>query len=187
MGTTIAQFSPDPMREIELMTAAVELFKARYPNDPGHFNSVFALGQLYRTQGEMHKAVEYFRAASEVFQHSGLQAYSDLGASYAWAAFCEMQLGWVDDALRDYEKGIELLRQHVGDVSVYTRIHLGLYGQVLHQAGKTRTGARLFRSGADAGEHRESDGRRVRYRRLQGARTAAGRSAGRRWRCSTLQ
>lgn len=144
MGTTIAQFSRDPMREIELMSAAVALFKARYPNDPGHFNSVYALGQLYRTQGDMHAAVNYFQAASQVFQQSGLQAYSDLGASYAWAAFCEMQLGWVDDALRDYQKGIELLRQHVGDVSIYTRIHLGLYGQALHQAGKLEQAHEYF-------------------------------------------
>lgn len=144
MGTTIAQFSPDPMHEIELMTGAVELYKTRYPNDPGHFNSVFALGQLNRTQGDMHAAVKYFRAASQVFQQSGLQAYSDLGSSYAWAAFCEMQLGWVDDALRDYEKGIELLRQHAGDVSVYTRIHLGLYGQALHQAGKLKQAHEYF-------------------------------------------
>jgi tetratricopeptide (TPR) repeat protein len=144
MGTTIAQFSADPGREIELMTAAVELFKARYPNDPGHFNSVFALGQLHRTQGDMHAALEYFQAASEVFQSSGLQAYSDLGSSYAWAAFCEMQLGWVDDALRDYEKGIQLLRQHAGDVSIYTRIHLGLYGQALHQAGKLEQAHEYF-------------------------------------------
>jgi Tfp pilus assembly protein PilF len=132
------------MREIELMTAAVELFKTRYPNDPGHFNSVYALGQLYRTQGDMQAAIEYFRAASQVFQQSGLQAFSDLGASYAWAAFCEMQLGWVDDALRDYEKGIELLRQHAGDVSIYTRIHLGLYGQALHQAGKLEHAHQYF-------------------------------------------
>jgi serine/threonine protein kinase len=144
MGTTIAQFSPDPMREIELMTAAVELFKARYPNDPGHFNSVFALGQLHRTQGDMLAAVKYFQAANQVFHQSGLQAYSDLGASYAWAAFCEMQLGWVDDALRDYEKGVELLRQHAGDVSIYTRIHLGLYGLALHQAGKLKQAHEYF-------------------------------------------
>jgi serine/threonine protein kinase/tetratricopeptide (TPR) repeat protein len=144
MGTTIAQFSADPMHEIELMTGAVELYETRYPNDPGHFNSVFALGQLNRTQGDMRAAVKYFRAASEVFQQSGLQAYSDLGSSYAWAAFCEMQLGWVDDALRDYEKGIELLRQHAGDVSVYTRIHLGLYGQALHRAGKLKQAHEYF-------------------------------------------
>ena len=136
MGTTIAQFSADPMREIELMTAAMELFETRYPNDPGHFNSVFALGQLHRTGGDMQAAVKYFQAASQVFQQSGLQAHSDLGASHAWAAFCEMQLGRVEDALRDYEKGVPLLRQHVGDVSVYTRIHLGLYGQALHRAGQ---------------------------------------------------
>jgi serine/threonine protein kinase/tetratricopeptide (TPR) repeat protein len=144
MGTTIAQFSSDPMREIQLMTAAVELFKTRYPHDPGYFNSVFALGQLNRTQGDMHAAIKYFQAASEVFKTSGLQAYSDLGASYAWAAFCEMQLGWVDDALRDYEKGIVLLRQHAGDVSIYTRIHLGLYGQALHQAGKIKQAHEYF-------------------------------------------
>jgi tetratricopeptide (TPR) repeat protein len=144
MGTTIAQFSADPLHEIELMTAAVKLFETRYPNDPGHFNSVYALGQLYRTQGDMHAAVKYFQAASRVFERSGLQAYSDLGASYAWAGFCEMQLGWVDDALRDYAKGIELLRQHAGDVSVYTRIHLGLYGQALHQAGKLQQAHQYF-------------------------------------------
>lgn len=144
MGTTIAQFSADPMREIQLMSAAVELFKARYPRDPGYFNSVFALGQLYRTQGDMHTAIKYFQAAIEVFQQSGLQAYSDLGASYSWAAFCEMQLGWVDDALRNYEKGIALLRQHAGDVSIYTRIHLGLYGQALHQAGKIEAAHEYF-------------------------------------------
>jgi tetratricopeptide (TPR) repeat protein/tRNA A-37 threonylcarbamoyl transferase component Bud32 len=144
LGTTIAQFSTDPMREIRLMSAAVDLFKTRYPNDPGHFNSVYALGQLHRTQGDMHTAVEYFQAAIDVFQRSGLQAYSDLGASYAWAAFCEMQLGWVDDALRDYEKGIGLLRQHAGDVSIYTRIHLGLYGQALHQAGRIKQAHEYF-------------------------------------------
>ena len=144
MGTTIAQFSADPMHEIELMSAAVKLFQTRYPNDPGHFNSVYALGQLYRTQGDMHAAVKYFQAASMVFERSGLQAYSDLGASYAWAGFCEMQLGWVDDALRDYAKGIELLRQHAGDVSIYTRIHLGLYGQALHQAGKLEQAHEYF-------------------------------------------
>lgn len=144
LGTTIAQFSPDPQREIRLVSAAVELFKARYPNDPGHFNSVYALGQLNRTQGDMRRAVEYFKAASQVFQQSGLQAYSDLGASYAWAAFCEMQLGWVDDALRDYAKGVELLRQHAGDGSIYTRTHLGLYGQVLHQAGRIKEAHEFF-------------------------------------------
>lgn len=144
MGTTIAQFSSDPMREIQLMAAAVELFKTRYPKDPGHFNSVFALGQLHRTQGDMHTAMQNFRAAIQVFQQSGLQAYSDLGASYAWAAFCEMQLGLVDDALRDYEKGIALLRQHAGDVSIYTRIHLGLYGQALHLAGKVKQAHEYF-------------------------------------------
>lgn len=144
MGTTIAQFSADPMREIELMSAAVELYKTRYPNDPGHFNSVYALGQLYRTQGDMREAVKYFQAASQVFLESGLQASSDLGASYAWAAFCEMQLGWVDDALRDYARGIELMRRHVGDVSVYTRIHLGLYGQVLHHADRLEEAHQYF-------------------------------------------
>jgi tetratricopeptide (TPR) repeat protein len=144
MGTTIAQFSANPMREIELMKAAVELYKTRYPKDPGYFNSVFALGQLHRTQGDMPAAIKYFQAASEVFQESGLQAYSDLGSSYAWAAFCEMQLGWVDDALRDYEKGIKLLREHAGDVSVYTRIHLGLYGRALHQAGKIEQAHEYF-------------------------------------------
>ena len=144
LGTTIAQFSPDPEREIRLVSAAVELFKTRYPNDPGHFNSVYALGQLQRTQGDMRRAVEYFRAASEVFQQSGLQAYSDLGASYAWAAFCEMQLGWVDDALRDFEKGVRLLRQHAGDGSLYTRVHLGLYGQALHQAGRIEQAHEYF-------------------------------------------
>jgi tetratricopeptide (TPR) repeat protein len=144
LGTTIAQFSPDPEREIRLVSAAADLFKARYPNDPGHFNSVYALGQLYRTQGEMRRAMEYFKAASEVFAASGLQAYSDLGASYAWAAFCEMQLGRVDAALRDYEKGIALLRQHAGDVSVYTRFHLGLYGQVLYQAGQVEQATKYF-------------------------------------------
>ncbi len=144
LGTTIAQFSPDPQREIQLVSAAVQLFEARYPNDPGHFNSVFALGQLQRTQGDMRAAVQHFKAASQVFQQSGLQAYSDLGASYAWAAFCEMRLGWVDDALRDFEKGIELLRQHAGDNSVYTRIHLGLYGQALHQAGRIRQAHEYF-------------------------------------------
>nr|WP_298717310.1 serine/threonine-protein kinase [uncultured Steroidobacter sp.] len=144
LGTTIAQFSADPRREIELMSAAVELFKTRYPKDPGYFNSVFALGQLHRTQGDMHAAVKDFRAASEVFQRSGLQAYSDLGSSYAWAAFCEMQLGWVDDALRNYEKGIKLLREHAGDVSIYTRIHLGLYGRALHQAGRIEQAHQYF-------------------------------------------
>lgn len=136
LGTTIAQFSSDPAREIRLVTAATELYKARYPKDPGHFNAVFALGQLQRTQGDMRAAVEHFRAANRVFEQAGLQAYSDLGSSYAWAAFCEMQLGWVDDALRDYDRGVALLRQHVGDASIYTRIHLGLYGQALHQAGR---------------------------------------------------
>jgi tetratricopeptide (TPR) repeat protein len=126
------------------MTAAVALYKTRYPNDPGHFSSVYALAQLYRTQGDMPAAIKYFQAANQVFQQSGLQAYSDLGASYAWAAFCEMQLGWVDDALRDYEKGIELLRQHAGEASVYTRIHLGLYGQALHQAGKIKQAHEYF-------------------------------------------
>jgi hypothetical protein len=143
-GTTIAQFSPDPAREIRLVSAAAELFKVRYPNDPGHFNSVFALGQLQRTQGDMRGALDRFKAASEVFQRSGLQAYSDLGSSYAWAAFCEMQLGWVDDALLHYEKGIELLRSHAGDGSIYTRIHLGLYGQALHQAGKLQRAHEYF-------------------------------------------
>lgn len=144
LGTTIAQFSADPQREIRLVSAAVQLFQARYPNDPGHFNSVFALGQLQRTQGDMHRAVEHFKAASQVFQQSGLQAYSDLGASYAWAAFCEMRLGRVDDALRDFDQGVGLLRQHAGDGSVYTRIHLGLYGQALHQAGRIKQAHEYF-------------------------------------------
>jgi tetratricopeptide (TPR) repeat protein len=144
LGTTIAQFSPDPEREIRLVSAAVKLFEARYPNDPGHFNSVFALGQLQRTQGDMRSAVGHFQAASRVFQQSGLQAYSDLGSSYAWAAFCEMQLGQVDDALRNYAKGVPLLRQHAGDVSLYTRIHLGLYGQALHQSGRVKEAHEYF-------------------------------------------
>jgi serine/threonine protein kinase/tetratricopeptide (TPR) repeat protein len=144
LGTTIAQFSPDPQREIALVSAAAELFKARYPNDPGHFNSMFALGQLQRTQGNMRRALEHFKAAIEVFQQSGLQAYSDLGASYSWAAFCEMQLGKVDDALRDYEQGVALMRQHAGDGSIYTRIHLGLYGEVLHHAGRIKQAHEFF-------------------------------------------
>ncbi|HEY0683110.1 MAG TPA: protein kinase [Steroidobacter sp.] len=144
LGTTIAQFSTDPLREIRLVSAAAELFKARYPNDPGHFNSVYALGQLQRTQGDMRRAIKQFQAASKVFEQSGLQAFSDLGASYAWAAFCEMQLGWVDEALRDYEKGIQLLRQHAGDNSHYTRVHLGLYGQALHQAGRIEQAHEYF-------------------------------------------
>ena len=144
LGTTIAQFSRDPEREIRLVSAAAKLFKERYPNDPGHFNSVYALGQLYRTQSDMRRAVTQFQAAIQVFEQAGLQAFSDLGASYAWAAFCEMHLGWVDAALRDYEKGVELLRQHAGDASLYTRIHLGLYGQVLHQAGRVEQAHQYF-------------------------------------------
>jgi tetratricopeptide (TPR) repeat protein len=127
-----------------LVSAAADLFKARYPKDPGHFNAVYVLGQLRRTQGDMRAALAQFKAAKEVFQQSGLQAYSDLGASYAWAAFCEMQLGKVDDALSDYDKGIALLRQHAGDESLYTRIHLGLYGRALHQAGRIKQAHEFF-------------------------------------------
>lgn len=144
LAATIAQFAPDPAQEIELVSAAAHLFETRYPNHPGYFNAVYVLGHLQRTRGEMGKALERFREATRVFETTGSQDFTNLGASYAWAGFCEVQLGQVTDALRDYEKGIALLRQHAGETSMFTRVHLGLYGQALHQAGKTREAQQYF-------------------------------------------
>lgn len=144
LGTTIAQLAPEPAREIELVSAAVRLFETRYPNNPGYFNAVYVLGHLKRTQGDMGGAVEHFREAGQVFEKTGSQDFTNLGASFAWAAFCEMQLGRVADALRDYDKGIALLRQHAGETSMFTRVHLGLYARALHQAGRTKEAREYF-------------------------------------------
>jgi serine/threonine-protein kinase len=138
MGTTVAQFAPDPAQEIQLVTAAAKLFEARYPNDPGYFTTVYVLGHLQRTQGDMRGALEQFRAAGQVFEKTGSQDFTNLGASFAWAAHCEVQLGQVSEALRDYEKGLALLRQHAGESSMFTRVHLGIFAQALHYAGRIK-------------------------------------------------
>ncbi len=136
LTTTVAQFAPDPAEEIRIMRDGVALFEARYPAEPAYFSAVYSLGHLLRTQGDMQAALTRFREATEVFERANSRDFTNLGASYAWAAFCEMQLGRIDEALRDYEKGIALLRQHAGDASIYTRIHLGLYADALQQSGQ---------------------------------------------------
>jgi tetratricopeptide (TPR) repeat protein len=136
MGTTVAQFARDPAKEIQLVDAAVKLFQARYPTDPGYFSTAYVLGHLKRTQGDMRGALDHFRAAGQVFEKTGSRDFTNLGASFAWAAHCEVQLGQVGAALRDYEKGIALLRQHAGETSMFTRTHLGLFAQTLHYAGR---------------------------------------------------
>lgn len=138
MGTTVAQFAPDPAKEIQLVEAAAKLFETRFPNHPGYFNTVYVLGHLQRTQGDMRGALEHFRAAGQVFENTGSQDFTNLGASFAWAAHCEVQLGQVSEALRDYEKGLALLRQHAGEGSMFTRAHLGMFAQTLHYAGRIK-------------------------------------------------
>ncbi|HMN46275.1 MAG TPA: serine/threonine-protein kinase [Povalibacter sp.] len=136
LSTTVAQLATDPQREIELVRSAVELFARRYPTQPAYFAAVYTLGHLQRTQGDMRGAVERFSEATRIFEQTGSRDFTNLGASYAWGAFCRMQLGQVDEALADYEKGIALLRRHAGGNSIFTRVQLGLYAEALQQSGQ---------------------------------------------------
>jgi tetratricopeptide (TPR) repeat protein len=86
----------------------------------------------------MRGALERFREAGQVFENTGSQDFTNLGASHAWAAFCEVQLGQVSEALRDYDRGLALLRQHAGETSMFTRVHLGMFAQALHYAGRVK-------------------------------------------------
>ena len=136
LSTTVAQLAKDPQREIQLVRAGIDLFAQHYPTQPAYFAAVYTLGHLQRTQGDMQGAVKRFGEATRIFEKTGSRDYTNLGASYAWGAFCQMQLGRVNEALADYEKGIALLRRHAGEQSIFTRVQLGLYADALHQAGQ---------------------------------------------------
>ncbi len=144
LSTTVAQLATDPQREIELVRSAVDLFAQRYPTQPAYFAAVYTLGHLQRTQGDMRGAVERFREATRIFEQTGSRDFTNLGASHAWGAFCQMQLGRVDEALADYEKGIALLRRHAGENSIFTRVQLGLYAEALQQSGQLARANELF-------------------------------------------
>lgn len=144
LSTTVAQLATDPQREIELVRSAVDLFARRYPTQPAYFAAVYTLGHLQRTQGDMRGAVERFREAARIFDRTGSRDFTNLGASYAWGAFCQMQLGRVDEALADYEKGIALLRRHAGENSIFTRVQIGLYAEALQQSGQLARANELF-------------------------------------------
>jgi tetratricopeptide (TPR) repeat protein len=79
-----------------------------------------------------------------VFQQSGSKDFTNLAGSYAWAAFCEAQLGRMPEALSDYQIALPLLRQHAGASSILTRVHLGLYAYALHQSGHAKEAHALF-------------------------------------------
>jgi serine/threonine protein kinase/tetratricopeptide (TPR) repeat protein len=144
LSTTIVHFALDPQREIALVTEGVALFRTRYPTQPSYFQAAYSLGQLQRIQGDMQGAALQFKEATRVFQQSGSKDFTNLAGSYAWAAFCEAQLGRMPDALRDYEIALPLLRQHAGPNSILTRVHLGLYAEALHQSGRAKEAQALF-------------------------------------------
>ena len=144
LSATIAQLASDPKREIALVTQAVELFRTRYATQPGYFSSMYVLGHLQRTQGDMQGAARRFAQATEVFERSGSKDFTNYGASYAWGALCLMQEGHVAESLAQYAKALPLLRRHAGDRSMFTRVQLGLYAQALHQSGDTRRANELF-------------------------------------------
>jgi serine/threonine protein kinase len=144
LSTTIVHFAPDQQREIALVTAGVELFRTRYPTHPGYFQAVYSLGQLQRIQGDLQGALLQLKEATRVFVQSGSKDFTNQASSYAWAAFCESQLGRMPEALRDYQIALPLLRQHAGANSILTRGQLGLYAHALHQSGRVNEAQALF-------------------------------------------
>lgn len=144
LAASIAYLSKDSNREIALVREAVELFRVRYPTNPGYFNAINTLAHLNRTDMRFKEAAAMFRAAGEAFERSGSRDYTNYAASFGWAAFCELRIGRIGDALRNYEHGIPLLAQQIGSESIMVRMQSGLYAQALHQAGKTSESAAEF-------------------------------------------
>lgn len=144
LAASIAYLSRDSQREIALVREAVELFRTRYPANPGYFNAINTLAHLYRTDTRFKEAAAAFRDAGLAFERSGSRDYTNYAASFGWAAFCELRIGHIEDALRDYERGIPLLEKQIGPDSIMVRMQAGLYAQALHQAGKIAESAERF-------------------------------------------
>lgn len=136
LSNTVAQFSPDPARETALVQRAVELYQTRYPKQPEYFTALFYLGNLHRTQQRPAEALKAFRQAIEVFEQVGARDFTNLGSSYGFAGECELWLGRIRDAVKDYEKGLEILGRHAGPDSLVTRFQRIQYSEVLYHAGR---------------------------------------------------
>ena len=141
---TVAQLAPDAEREIALVKKGAALYEQRYPHDPGYFNALWVLGNLYRTQQDPAQAVGYFQRAIAEFRRTGSRDYTNFGASHGFLALCEFQLGRVPPALAHYAQGLALLDQHAGPNALVTRFHRGIYASMLHQAGHPDEAHRLF-------------------------------------------
>ena len=142
--TTVAQMAPDAAREIEIVKHGADLFEQRYPQDPAHFNALWVLGNLYRTQQQPAEAAVNFRRAIAAFEQVGSRDYTNYGASHGFLAQCEFGLGHVKTALELYPKGLELLDRHAGPTALVTRFHRGNYAFMLHVAGHPQEAHRVF-------------------------------------------
>ena len=142
--TTVAQMAPDSAREIEIVKHGAELFEQRYPKDPSHFNALWVLGNLYRTQQQPVAAAENFRRAIAAFEHVGSRDYTNYAASHGFLAQCEAGLGHMQAATELYAKGLQLLDRHAGPAALVTRFHRGNYALILHVAGRPEEAHRLF-------------------------------------------
>ncbi len=142
--TTVAQLAPDADREIALVKQGATIYERRYPRDPGYFNALWVLGNLYRTQQDPAQAIPFFQRAVAEFKRTGSRDFTNYGASHGFLALCEFQLGRVPSALAHYAQGLALLDQHAGAAALVTRFHRGIYAFMLHQAGQPEMSHRLF-------------------------------------------
>ncbi len=149
-ANTVAQFTRDLPREIELVAEAVQLFEQRYPNDPGRFSALYYLANLHRTNRQPVPAEAYFRQAIEAFGASGSRDYTTLGASHAFVGSSELWTGRIGDALRSFEAGLALLDRHAGTDSLVTRFQRAQYAEALHTAGRAAEAHAQFESLAAA-------------------------------------
>jgi serine/threonine-protein kinase len=142
--TTVAQMAPDADREIALVKHGADLLEQRYPTDPGRFNALWVLGNLYRTRQAPVEAAENFRRAIAVFGQVGSRDFTSYGASHGFLAQCEFGLGHVQTALDLYAQGMQLLDRHAGPTALVTRFHRGNYALMLHVAGRPEESHRMF-------------------------------------------
>jgi len=133
---TVAQFATDADREIQLVSQGVKLFEQRYATHPAYFQSLYYLGNLYRTQQHPVEAEANFRRAIAIFDGTGSQDFTNLGASYAFAGECNFARGHIKAALADFARGMEILERHAGASALVVRFQRAQYIQVLGQAGR---------------------------------------------------
>jgi serine/threonine protein kinase len=134
----------DPGREMQLTQEALALFEQRYPAHAERFFATHKLAVLYGFQGQWTQAERYFRTAIDLFPKVKSKDYFSLATAHTLAGYCVSRLGRSEDALRDFETGIPLLRENPGESSLVTRFQHVLYAATLHRAGRGADAHRVW-------------------------------------------